>query len=237
MKINVAICDDEIKICSQVEGMIIKILNEMSMRYEVDVFNSGESLCKEMERTNYDLVFLDIELPEMSGVEIGEYIRNMLQNDIVQIAYISSKTEYALQLFEFRPINFLVKPLDENKVRGIFESYFRINGKEAYIFKYKKGYEYYKIETYKIRYFERNSRKVIMHTTEGEEDFYDSLELIYENLKGQGFLFIHKTYMINYRYIKIMGYDRVIMTDDIELPISQSRRAEIRKMYMNMEEE
>lgn len=237
MRINVAICDDELKICSQIEEMTIKILNEMSVKYEIDIFNLGESLCREMERTNYDLVFLDIELPEMSGVEIGKYIRKKLQNDIVQIAYISSKTEYALQLFEFRPINFLVKPLDENKLQGVFESYFRINGKEAYIFKYKKGYEYYKIEAYKIKYFERNSRKVTMHTTEGKEEFYDSLELIYENLKEQGFLFIHKTYMINYRYIKVMGYDRVIMTDDIELPISQSRRTEIRKKYMNMEDE
>ena len=235
MNIRIAICDDELEICLQIENMISDISKKMSMEFESDIFTLGENLCKELSRTNYDLIFLDIELPKINGIEIGDYIRNILKNDIVQIAYVSSKTEYALQLFEYRPINFLVKPLNLEQLYKLFETFFKITGKQTQIFKYKKGRKFHKIELFKIKYFERSSRKVILHTTEGDSEFYDSLELIYESLKGQIFLFIHKSYLINFRYIKTMSYDHVVLSDDNELPISQSRRIQIRKMYMELE--
>ena len=67
MQIKIAICDDEIKICSHIENMLKYILSQKFLEYDIDVFYSGEALCEEMERTKYDLVFLDIELPKMNG--------------------------------------------------------------------------------------------------------------------------------------------------------------------------
>ena len=86
-------------------------------------------------------------------------------------------------------------------------------------------------------YFVRNNRKVSMFTTDGEENFYESLEEIYERVKDYGFLFIHKSYIINYRFIQVMRYDHVVMTDNEEFSISQSRRKIIRDMYNRLEEE
>ena len=100
MQINIAVCDDEIKICSHVENILINILAHKFFEYNIDVFYSGEALCEEMERTKYDLVFLDIELPKMNGVEIGKYIRDTKNDNITQIVYISSKQEYAMELFK-----------------------------------------------------------------------------------------------------------------------------------------
>lgn len=237
MQVNIAVCDDEVKVSSQVENILMKLLKERLLKYEIDIFDSGESLCKEMERTEYDLIFLDIELPEMNGVEIGNYIREIKRNNIVQIAYISSKQEYAMELFDIRPINFLVKPLEEATVAKVIDAYIKINGGKTNVFQYKKGHAHRKVEIHKIMYFIRNSRKAIMYTSEGIQEFYESLEKIYERIKNYGFLFIHKSYMVNYRYIKKIGYDYLIMADGEEFPISQSRRKEIREMYKKMEEE
>lgn len=237
MEIKIAICDDEKEFCGQLERMLMKLLENEHIKYEIDVFTFGEALCKEMERTEYDLIFLDIELPKMNGVQIGTYIREVQKNDVVQIAYISSKQGYAMELFDVRPINFLVKPLDEGKVGKVLNAYIKINGGKRDLFRYKKGFSLYRIEIYKIKYFVREGRKVIMHTLEGEVEFYESMEKIYETAKQYGFLFIHKSYMINSRYIKKLSYDKVLMTDDKELPISQSRRKEIREMFQQMEED
>ena len=73
------------------------------------------------------MLFLDIELPKMNGVAVGQYIRETLKNETIQIAYISSKQEYAMELFEMRPINFLVKPLYEKKIENVIDKFLQLN--------------------------------------------------------------------------------------------------------------
>ncbi|MCQ5056393.1 LytTR family transcriptional regulator DNA-binding domain-containing protein, partial [Agathobaculum butyriciproducens] len=87
---------------------------------------------------------------------------------------------------------------------------------------------------YKIMYFIRDNRKVTVVTSEEKDAFYESLEKVYERVKQYDFLFIHKSYLINYRYIETIRYDSVTMTDGTEFSISQSRRKEIRKRYMEI---
>ena len=66
-------------------------------------------------------------------------------------------------------------------------------------------------------------------------EFYESLETIYERVKNHGFLFIHKSYMVNYRFLRKIAYDHVVMTDGKQFSISQSRRKEIREKYQELE--
>ena len=78
--LNIAICDDEVNICGIVEQMVIQLFEEQNIECEIDTFISGKSLCKEMRRTEYDILFLDIEIPDMGGIEIGKFIREELNN-------------------------------------------------------------------------------------------------------------------------------------------------------------
>ena len=233
---KIAICDDEIKICSQVEKILTEIFSHKSIDADIDLFYSGERLCEAMKKEKYDLIFLDIEFPNMNGVETGKYIRKVLNNNITQIVYISSKQEYAMELFKVHPLDFLKKPLDKEQLEELIEDYILINGVQKEVFCYKKGYANHKIEIQKIKYFVRDNRKVSMFTTEGVETFYESLESIYDRVKNYGFLFIHKSYMVNYRYVQVIKYDSVIMSDNEEFSISQSRRKQIREIYNKLEE-
>ncbi len=65
MQIKIAICDDEVKVCTYIEKQLMNICMQKNMEYEIDIFYSGETLCKQLEKTMYDLIFLDIELPKM----------------------------------------------------------------------------------------------------------------------------------------------------------------------------
>ena len=60
----------------------------------------------------------------------------------MQIAYISAKTEYAMELFDYRPINFLQKPLDKEKVLKVIDKYMILREQDNYIFSYKKKSNY-----------------------------------------------------------------------------------------------
>lgn len=234
MEIQIAICDDEDKICLQLKDILGSISDEKSVEFIIQIFQCGEGLCKSLKDKDYDLIFLDIELPKINGIEVGKYIREKLNNEIVQIAYISAKTEYAMELFDYRPINFLQKPLDKEKVLKVIDKYMILREQDNYIFSYKKNREFFDIPMSEIMYFESSYRKVKVYMRNGEDEFYDSLDKVYKKLKAKNFLFIHKSIIVNYNFIRKMAYEEVTLFDGTVLPISQIRRKAIRKMYMEI---
>lgn len=234
MTVKIAICDDERYICSQLESMLEDIMRHLEIEYEIEVFESGESLCKGLTRRRYDLIFLDIELPEHSGIDVGRYIREELRNEMVQIVYISGKDGYAMELFEFRPMNFLVKPLQRQKVAAVIEKYRTVTEQNNYMYEYKKRGEYYKLPMSDIMYFENQNRKVTLYAKDFEDEFYDSMENIYDKVKDQDFILIHKSIIVNYRYVKKMDYKEVTMVNGKRLTISQSKRTEVKAKHMRI---
>ncbi len=101
----IAICDDEIGTCSDLEKMILDFEDRCALQIETEVFYSGEAFYRSIqEQCPYDLVFLDIQLLEMDGVQVGRKIREQLGNDKISIVYISSKGTYSMSLFQVRPM-------------------------------------------------------------------------------------------------------------------------------------
>lgn len=228
---KIAICDDEKNICIELEDLLTKNTEDKGIIYDIDIFDSGKALCKELKETNYDLIFLDIELLDLDGVKVGKFIRENLRNEAVQIAYISSKKEYAMELFDYRPINFLVKPISKESIEKVINKCLTVNSQKHFTFSYKKGCDFYKVEFSKILYFEKDGRRIKITTKDKEDIFYGRMEEVYEQLDGKEFLFIHKSVIVNYNYISRMKYESLIMMDGKEFSISQSRRKEIRKKF------
>lgn len=125
---KIAICDDEQSLCDWFVGVIHHSQNDLWQSCSIDQYASGEELCKVMAAgAEYQLIFLDIELDAMDGVEVGRYIRSRLNDYAVQIVYISGKTRYAMSLFQNQPFDFLVKPLDEKRVVHIIKRIIEVN--------------------------------------------------------------------------------------------------------------
>ena len=235
--LNIAICDDEVNICGIVERMVIQLFEEQNIECETDTFISGKSLCEEMRRTEYDILFLDIEIPDMGGIEIGKFIREELNNQDIQIAYISSKTQYAMELFDYRPINFFLILITKEMIKEkIIDKFIALNRHNQFVFSYKKGFEHYRISLNDIIYFKKDVRKVHVISKKGKDTFYGSMEQIYSELKNYNFLFIHKSVIVNYMYIAKIRYTEVEMMDGEVFSISQSRRSAIRKQCLEMSE-
>ena len=84
-----------------VEHFVEKYFKEHFMKATIEVFFDGDSLCKYLQSSpTVNLLFLDIELPKCNGVKVGKYIREELENEVTEIIYISSKTNYAMKLFQ-----------------------------------------------------------------------------------------------------------------------------------------
>lgn len=175
MDIKIAICDDINEMCVCIENKVEGILKNKSIGYEIDIFNSGEELCRMLDEIRYDLIFLDIEFPKMDGIEIGKYIREIIKDNITQIVYVSGRKKYAMELFQVRPIDFIVKPLEDKQLERVIDIYIDIMGGMKNFFEYRKSYSHKKVELYKIMYFIRDNRKVTVVTSEEKDAFYESL--------------------------------------------------------------
>ncbi|MEM1486235.1 LytTR family DNA-binding domain-containing protein [Oscillospiraceae bacterium PP1C4] len=225
---QIAICDDDRKFCSQLETMILDYYSSCN-NIEIEIFETGENLYRNLQNNRfYDLIFLDIELLGINGVEMGLKIRNELQNETTQIVYISWKEDYYKQLFEVRPNNFLLKPIVQEHVIREIEKAKRLSGKFNKAFVYKKSYDTHKVFIKDILYFESRDKKIRIVTVNGEDVFYDRLERVIDSLHGLTFYKIHKSFYVNLSHVLVFKYDELQMTNGEILGISQSKRKEVR---------
>lgn len=227
--LKIAICDDDNYICTQVESILLDLSKNLSQRLEVEIFYSGESLFKFISSGVYfDMIFLDIELEKLSGVEVGKKIRDELNNETTQIVYISGKNSYAMELFDIRPLNFLIKPLQEEKIESVVKKALDLAERGNRVFEYKIGRVNNRVPIKNILYFESNGKKVRIAIRDAVYEFYDKLIEIEQRLDNQDFIPIHKSYLINYYHVIEYQYEYVKMSNDIILPISQRNRKSVR---------
>ena len=100
------------------------------------------------------------ELFKMTGIEVGAYIRNQLDNMGLQIVYISGKAFYAQQLFKTQPLDFLIKPILQEQINEEMGMALKIAKKRNERFEFQQGKDYYYISMGDIVYFESKGRKV-----------------------------------------------------------------------------
>lgn len=152
-----------------------------------------------------------------------------MKDNITQIVFISSENKYAMDLFEIRPMNFLIKPFDENDIEKIMKTAAELINTNKHILILEARKELLRIPVSEIRYIESSGRYIIVHDSGGEYKLKGKLNDIYERVKGFGFLFIHKSYIVNNLYIRKYSYDNVELDDNVILPVSRQRREEIKK--------
>ncbi len=234
--LRIAVCDDEETVCGLLEKYILDSCNYIGINVEIDIFLSGSILKKELQSGNvYNIFFLDIELQDDTGINISDFIRNELKNESSQIIYVSGKNEYDRQLFAFRPFSFIEKPFDNEVIRNTLEKYVRIYGNNNELFCYKYGHDTYWVNINNILYFKSNRRKVDIYMLEAKDEFYGTIQGLTDKLVYQGFISPHKSYLINFRFIKSFQGQTIIMTNNDKIPIAKGKRDEISKLLLRFE--
>ena len=239
--IFVAVCDDEKGTCAELESILMELFSRMGLAYGIDVLYTGEELCNRMESgVHYDLVFLDIEFAdnEMSGLDVGRLIRDTQNNDRVSIVFISWEMRYSMQLFEMRPLHFLIKPLEQKKIERVVNTHLRLAGLGAGELTYRIGHDLFKVPVRDIRYVESRDRKLVLHLQDGrKEEYYGALREVYQQqLQKHDFIYIHSAFVVNYEYITVLRYAEVTLLGGETLPVSQARRKEARQAYCSIME-
>lgn len=230
---NIGICDDEKDTCTQIAGMVYEYGKKEKMEIEVSIWNTGEELYEDLAKKKpVDLLFLDIELVSIDGIQVGRLIRNELENPDISIAYISSKSSYALELFKIHPIDFLIKPVSAQDIWDTIDEALRLHNRNNTVFEYRANGYSCRIPHKYIIYFYSENKKINMVTKDSITQFTGKIKDIIEVLP-ESFIQIHQSYIINMNYISECSYETVKMSGGAELNISQPYRKLVRKAIMD----
>ena len=216
--INIAICDDDLVFASKIEAMLLQISKKQMIKMNIEVFSDGSELWDDIAfgKNKYELLYLDIEMVRINGIEVARKIR---ENDADAILiYISAYDNYFIELFEVEPFRFIKKPVDDY----IFEVYFNKAD--------------YKIPINNISYFESSGRLINIIHMDGKDKFYGKLNYVEKQLGDSKipFLRIHQSYLVNYRFICKISFSHVTLRDGTVLQISEDRQKKIREQYNNL---
>ncbi len=232
---DIGICDDGVNTCADIENLLLKCAKEKEIQINIRVWYTGEGLRNYLiDGGHLDILYLDIELFKMTGIEIGSYIRNELDNTGLQIIYISGKMSYALQLFKTQPLDFLVKPIRQEQINETMETAVKIINKKRERFEFQKGKDYHYITQGEIIYFESKGRKIKIVTSQETYEFYGRLKEVIKHLSDE-FIEIHQSYVINKEHVKRYTYEMVELDDGTILTISQKKRKQVRKKVLRDE--
>lgn len=235
---RIAICDDMPAISAELEDIVTDAQKHLNQIFKIEVFYSGESLINYIKSGNvFDLIFLDIELEDITGIVVGEFIRKELDDHITKIVYISSKNNYDRQLFEIQPLHFLSKPLDKEKIIDVIKLAIKVLEKENNLFTFKMGHRIYKIPIKEIIYFECLKREIKLVSVRETFHFYDTVKSILERLVNARFIQPHRSYIVNYDNILNIGKDEIEVCNGDVLPISRLKIKEIKELQITYEEE
>lgn len=176
---RILICDDDLSI-TQSLSQIIKVYFKKKKVNVLDIvtFNDGDSLLS--DKSQKDIVFLDIEMPGFDGIYVGNELKK--QNDSVIIFIVTSYLEYLDAAMRFHVFRYLSKPIDKQRLfqnlDDALELYYSINQKIAV--ETKSGVT--SVLTCDIVYVEAKGRKVIVHTSTADLDSTQTLQFWIEHL-------------------------------------------------------
>lgn len=233
--LRIAICDDESSYVEKIIKYIMDYNKDRLNQIEINEFYSGESLVNHIVKGElFDIIYLDIEMDKLDGISTAITIREYDIN--VLLIYVSSHESYYKQLFEVEPFRFIKKPINKNQFKDVLEKAISRLEKVSEDFHFQYNKSIIKLPLKDIMYFDSQIRVVNIYTENQIYTYYDKLDNVEKKVKEitNMFIRVHKSYLVNYSYIKQWEYAQVTLYNGYIIQISEDRRKMIRKKYMEL---
>ncbi len=216
---NCLIVDDEEMSRATVEHFV----NQTKMLKLVDVCENAIKASKVLTEQKVDLIFLDIEMPQMSGLELLQSL-----NYSPKIIFISSKSEYALDAFEFDVVDYLVKPVEYPRfLKAVNKAMAQIqtnhnNNREIFV---KSDLKFIRINLSQVLYVEAMADYVIMNLHDIKHIVHSTTKAMVAKLPDDIFVRVHRSYIINILQVQAVENNVIRMKNDVEVPLGASYKA------------
>ncbi|MHB9941752.1 DNA-binding response regulator [Clostridium sporogenes] len=226
--LKLAICDDEKYQREEIVGIIVEALRLKNKQYKIFQFDNGEDLISSTDV--FDIYFLDIKMDNLTGLEVAKKIR--LINKEAIIIFITGLKDYVFDAFDVNAFHYILKPIDENKLKDVlYSALLQFDKKDEFIIA-KTISQATKIFLKDIMYIESQHRKLRIHTKNNIIEYYHKISDIEKELYGCSFFRCHKSYIVNLKYVE--SYDNVFITliNSEKIYVSKYRLDDFSKAFM-----
>ena len=218
---NIALVEDDAATREKTAGYCRRFQKETNEQIRIREFSDGKELVDHYD-PSIDLIFLDIEMKEMNGMEAAEAIRKKDRN--VMIVFLTNMGGYAIRGYSVQATDYILKPLSYPvfccKMKEWLKRVEQHRGETVVI---TNGEELFRISTDRLFYVEVSSHRLIYHTDGEDISFWGSLKSAEELLQGKGFARCNSCYLVNLRYVQKISGNQVYV-GNTPLQISRPRK-------------
>lgn len=228
--IKVAFCDDEAKI---LEELSAKIKNEFkNQNFEIDVYTTSHSieLLEYLKSSPVDILFLDIDMPTISGMDIAETLLNSKIKTL--LVFVTGQDALVYKSFKYHPFGFIRKTYFDEEITGVVKGLVEEIQKSSDTFLFKTNGRVNRIKLKDILYFESESNYLNLHTVDTVYKFRSTLSAIEKELSSKGFIRTHKGFLVNQEHIFSVKSEDIVLSNDVILPIGRTNRDVIKARIM-----
>ena len=229
---KIAIVEDEVEAREKLVGYIKRFGAENATEFDVVCFNGALPFLSEYKSV-FDIVFMDIEMPVVNGMDAAKRLRQMDKS--VTLIFVTNMAQYAVSGYEVDALSFIVKPVSyTNFALKLSRAIGRIKSERAPFVVIKGKNNIKRICADDVRYVEVANHSLVWHTQDGLEQSTGSLKSVAEQL-GPSFAFCNQCYLVNLRCCtEVNGYTLRLGSDLLQ--ISRPKRAAFIKalnLYLN----
>ena len=223
--IKIAVCDDERYFRDRMNKMLTEYMEEKGYSYDITDFKSGEEFLKAtVQKMDYTIVFLDVNMKEIDGIETARAIRCLSAD--TYIVFVTAFISYVLEGYKVNAIRYLLK--EDGNLKGAMQECLdaiieNMNYREVRCgFEFQSGRKELCVD--RILYIESRLHKVIFFVMEDgikEYHMYDKLDNIDKILTQYDFYRIHQSFLVNMRYVKKVERYRAVLLNEMEIAVSK----------------
>ena len=219
--ISAAIVEDEKEAAEQLRLFIERYGKKCGETFNITYFADAIELL-ENYRPVYDILFMDIMMPDLDGMAAAEKIRQT--DSAVTIVFVTNMAQYAVKGYDVGASAFIVKPLSyfdfEMKMKRVV---FAVRNKDDRVLVVPKGSGSMRLPIRDLAYVEVSGHRCRYHLTGGVEEGYNSIKALAEKLRQYDFMFCNNCYLVNPCHIRNVGGYTLKVGED-ELQISHPRK-------------
>ena len=234
--LKIALLDDDKTALLISKGAIESFFQEKNIAISLDAFSSPVNFLAMAKEENYRLVFLDIDMPEINGLEVGKQLKQF--NPQTDIIYLSQREDLVFDTLQLHPFGFIRKSRIIQDFANVLELFvntaLNTNSENKKITISSKT-ETISADIDQIMYIEGNKNYQTFYLKDG--NVFDARVLMGDletKLKEHGFIRVHKGYLVNYLFIRSIGTNEVSLTNNKVLPLSSKRKDEIMQEYLKI---
>lgn len=223
------ICNDDPAVRNDVRGYLREYAQAHSADMTISEYGSAEALLESHE--DFDVLFLDIYMEGMEGTEAAQLLDEEKRKRIV---FLTISESHAIEAFQLGVAHYLLKPVTS---KGVIEALERCiaerTTEEARILSVRTTDGVISFPMGSIRMIEAQDKTCTITTADGDWRAYAPLSSLEEQLDDRCFFRVHRSYIVNMRYIKTIYHDRVVMDDGAVINVSRGRRHEMKRRYQD----